>query len=63
MHLEVNANTQHVTSFSSISYRSNDEYWSQTQVQSGNIHSTILDVHAGWQNAQNFPYNNMQKLY
>ena len=37
------------TSFSSISYWSNSEYWTQKCAQSGNIHSIILDVHVGWQ--------------
>ena len=43
-----------VTSFSSISYCSNIEYWSQKQAQSGNIHSIIFD-HVGRQRAQHFP--------
>ena len=36
------AECNYVTSFSSISYQSNSEYWSQKQAQSGNIHSIIL---------------------
>ena len=47
--------TMNVTSFSSISYWGNSECRSQKQAQSGNIHSIILDVHVGWQSAQNFP--------
>ena len=39
-----------VTSFSSISYCSNSEYWFQKCAQSGNIHSVILDIHNGEQN-------------
>ena len=35
----------HVTSFSSISYCSNSEYWTQKYTQNGNIHSIILDVY------------------
>ena len=31
-------------------------HWSQKWTQSRNIHSTILDVHVGWQTAQNFLY-------
>ena len=34
-----------VTSFFSISYRSNIEYWTQKRTQSESIHYTILDVH------------------
>ena len=34
-----------VTSFSSISYCSNSEYWTQKCIQSESIHSIILDVH------------------
>ena len=43
-----------ITSFSSIPYWSNSEYWPQKQSQSGNIHSITLDVHVSWQSAQNF---------
>ena len=43
-----------VTSFSSISYCSNSEYWPQKHVQSGNIHSKILDVYVERQSAQNY---------
>ena len=32
--------------FLNISYWSNSEYWSQKRTQSGNIHSTELDVYA-----------------
>ena len=32
--------------FLSISYLSNSEYWSQTPIQSGNIHSIKFDVYA-----------------
>ena len=35
----------YVTSFSSISYRSNGEYWTQKRTQSESIHSVILDVY------------------
>ena len=35
----------HVTSFSSILYCKNSEYWPQTHAQSGNINSIILDVY------------------
>ena len=35
----------YVTSFSSISYWSNNEYWTQKHTQSDNIHSIPLDVH------------------
>ena len=34
-----------VTSFSSIPYCSNSEYWTQKHTQSENIHSITLDVH------------------
>ena len=34
-----------ITSFSSISYWSNSEYWIQKHMQNGNIHFIILDVH------------------
>ena len=44
-----------VTSFSSISYFRNSEYWSQKHTQSGNIHSIILDIHVVRQSAHNFP--------
>ena len=44
----------YVTSFSSISYWSNSDYWPQKHVQSGNIHSKILDVYVERQSAQNF---------
>ena len=44
----------HVTSFSSISYCSNSEYWPQKHVQNGKIHSKMLDVYVEWQSAQNF---------
>ena len=43
--------TMYVTSFSSSSYWSNSEYWSQKRTQSGNIQSIILDVHAVKQSA------------
>ena len=33
-----------VTIFSSISYYSNSEYWTQKRIQNESIHSTILDV-------------------
>ena len=46
----------YVTSFSSISYWSNSDYWPQKHVQSGNIHSKILDVYVERQSAQNFPF-------
>ena len=42
-----------VTSFSSFT-EENSEIWSQKQIQSGNIHSIILDVHVGRQSAQTF---------
>ena len=42
-----------VTSFSSIPYWRNSEYWTQKRTQSGNIHSIILDVHVAKQSAQN----------
>ena len=42
----------YVTSFSSIPYCSNSEYWSQKRAQSGNIHSLIFYVRGGWQSAQ-----------
>ena len=45
---------RYVTSFYSISHCSNSEYLSQIQTQSGNIHSTILDVHVDWQSAQTY---------
>ena len=32
----------------------NSRYWPQKHVQSGNIHSMILDVYVEWQSAQNF---------
>ena len=35
----------HVTSFTSFSYWSNSEYWTQKRTQSKNIHYIILDVH------------------
>ena len=47
----------YVTRFSSISYRSNSEYWTQKGAQSGNIRSIILDVHVSWQSNQNFRFN------
>ena len=37
--------TINVTSFSSILYYSNSEYWTQKHAQSGNIHSIILDIY------------------
>ena len=46
----------YVTSFSSIQYWSNSEYWPLKRTQSGNIHYVILDVHVKWQSAQNFPF-------
>ena len=42
----------YVTSFSSISHWGNSEYWTQERTQSGNIHSTISDVHAEKQSSQ-----------
>ena len=36
---------KYVTSFSSISYCSNSEYWCQKCIQKHDIHSIILDVH------------------
>ena len=53
-------NKLNITSFSSISYWSNSEYWPQKCAQSGNIHSIILDVHVGRQSAKNFPFNPLQ---
>ena len=38
------ASTIHVTSFSSISYWSNSEHWTQKGTQSDSIHSIILNV-------------------
>ena len=55
LNIELNMSSMYVTSFLSISYWSNSEYWSQKQAQSRNIHSMILVVHVGWQSAQNFP--------
>ena len=52
---EITNRLQNVTSFSSIPYCRNSEYWPQKQTQSGNIHSIILDVHVDWQSTQNFP--------
>ena len=40
-----------VTRFSSIPYCSNSEFWPQTHVQNGNIHSKILDVYIERQSA------------
>ena len=51
-HIRIN-----VTSFSSISYWSNTEYWPQKHTQSGNINSIILDVHAVKQSALKLSYN------
>ena len=42
--------------FLSISYWSNNEYWSQKHTQSGNIHSTELDVYAEKQSAANLSF-------
>ena len=49
-----------VTSFSSYSYCSNSEHWSQKRAQSGNIHSIILDVYVERQSAQKFPFLQQQ---
>ena len=43
-----------VASFSSISYGSNSEYWTQKRTQSENIHYIILDVHAVKQSRAHF---------
>ena len=56
-----NAQRINVTSFSSISYWSNREYWTQKCTQIGNIHSIILDVYVEKQSAQNFPFNSPQR--
>ena len=50
----------HVSSFSSISYWNNREYWTQKGTQSRNIHSIILDVQVEKQIAQNSPFNSPQ---
>ena len=49
-----------VTSFSSISYFSNSEYWTQKRAQSESIHSTILDVHVLKAERQNSPFLSVQ---
>ena len=41
-----------VTSFSSIPYCSDSEHWTRKCIQSGNIHSIILDVYADRHSAQ-----------
>ena len=46
--------------FLSIFYWSNSGYWTQKCIQSGNIHSIILDVNAFKQSLQNFPFNSPQ---
>ena len=46
----------YVTSFSSISYYSNSEHWTQKCAQNGNVHSIILDVNDESQSVQNPPF-------
>ena len=45
-----------VTSFFSILYCSNSEYWPQKHAQCENTHSKILDVYVERQSAQKFIY-------
>ena len=45
-----------VTSFYSISYCSNSEYWTQKHTQNESIHSVILDVYVLKAEHQNFPF-------
>ena len=52
--------TINVTSFTSNSYCSNSEHWSQKLPQSRNIHSIILDVYVERQSAQKFPFLQQQ---
>ena len=49
-----------VTSFSSIPYCSNSEYWTQKRTQSESIHSIILDVHVLKAEHQNSPFLSIQ---
>ena len=56
----VSKSSKHVTSFSSISYCSISEYWTQKPIQSESIHSTILDVHVLKAERQNFPFRATQ---
>ena len=54
--------------FLSISYWSNNLYWSQKRTQNGNNHSTKLDVYAEKQSASNlsffsFPFKQGRKYY
>ena len=49
-----------VTSFSSISYWSNSEYWTQKRIQSESIYSTILDVHVWKAERQICPFLSVQ---
>ena len=49
-----------VTSFSSISYYSNSEYWTQKSTHSESIHSVILDVYVLKAEHQNSPFFSAQ---
>ena len=48
--------------FLSISYWSNSEFWSETCIQNGNIHSIKLDVYAEKQSATKFLFYLIQDL-